>query len=119
MSEQVNFYDFLKSADQDLVRYLLLLYVEEATKREILRDFNATMRGRGKSEVELSFIPMAHENKPTLGSAKDLIKIPDDFDEPLAGFAEYEPSVWVCTNHSPGSEVQVEKGKSCYCGRAE
>lgn len=26
---------------------------------------------------------------------------------------------WTCTNHPPGSDVQVEKGKACFCGRVE
>lgn len=26
---------------------------------------------------------------------------------------------WTCANHPPGSEVTVEKGKACFCGRTE
>jgi len=26
---------------------------------------------------------------------------------------------WICENHPPGSEIEVNKGESCYCGRVE
>jgi hypothetical protein len=28
-------------------------------------------------------------------------------------------SVWLCSNHPPGSAVEVKKGEACYCGRSE
>jgi hypothetical protein len=30
-----------------------------------------------------------------------------------------ETSVWICTNHPPGSEIEVKKGEACYCGNKE
>jgi hypothetical protein len=48
------------------------------------------------------------------GSALILERIEDD--SPLkVNMIE----VWTCTAHAPGSEIEVKKGESCYCGRTE
>lgn len=39
--------------------------------------------------------------------------------EELQAIYDSNSDTWECSNHPPGSEVQVEKGKSCYCGMKE
>ena len=68
----------------------------EAKRR--LRDLiDAAIRGEtvlitreGKETVQLVPVP-GQKLSPQFGSAEGLIEIADDFDEPLADFAEYMP----------------------------
>ncbi|WP_019500783.1 type II toxin-antitoxin system Phd/YefM family antitoxin [Pseudanabaena sp. PCC 6802] len=36
-------------------------------------------------------VPISTEKKPKFGSAKGLVKLSDDFDDPVEGFEQYTP----------------------------
>lgn len=45
-----------------------------------------------EADWEAGFVPLAHaQGRPHFGSAKGLITLSEDFDEPLEDFAEYMP----------------------------
>lgn len=79
-----------------------------------------------------SLIPIVHQDKPDPWDGTVFGRFNDDpswegFQVWLKGQGEGEggevdmrvSSGWVCTNHPPGSAVEVRKGEKCYCGRAE
>ena len=45
----------------------------------------------GTDGVAFKLVALPHAPKPVFGSAKGLVSIGPDFDEPIKGFAEYIP----------------------------
>lgn len=68
----------------------------EEAMTHLLDLINAAMRGEDvvivKDESSMvRLVPMPSKPDRRAGSAKGMIKMPDDFDEPLEDFAEYMP----------------------------
>lgn len=66
----------------DILEYL----ASGMTEEEILEDFSELT-----SEDIKACLAFAAETRPKFGSAKGLIEMSDDFDEPLADFQAYAP----------------------------